>query len=182
MFQLSVVDHIRLSFGHVVFGYRAHSRAASRLALRAWQLRVVLVILTGASTAAALIALNGDRRFQIAAAAMAGAVFALYALSAAMNLDARAYAHRACAARLWAVCEKYRSLLAEAHDGLIDVPAVTERRDGLQREVQAVYDHGLPADRDAYQIAGQAISESGEWLSDQALDQFLPRSLRQAKA
>jgi hypothetical protein len=182
MFQLSVVDHIRLSFGHVVFGYRAHSRAAGRLALRAWQLRVTLMILTGASTASAVIALYGDRRFQIAAAVIAGVAFALYATSAALDLDARAYAHRACAARLWAVCERYRALLAEAHDGLLDIAAVTEKRDALQRDVQAVYEHGLPVDRDAYQIAGQAVSDSGAWLSDQALDQFLPRSLRQAKA
>ena len=182
MFQLSLVDHIRLSFGHVVNTYRAHSRVAGRLARRAWQLRLALVTLTAASTASTLLALNGDRRFQLAAAGISAATFALYATSAALDLEARAYAHRSCSARLWALCEKYRALLAEVHDGLIDVHAVTERRDALLREVQGIYEYALPADRDAYQIAGEAVSGSGGWLSDQALDRFLPPSLRQAKA
>src|SRR5262245_27200421 len=105
MFQLSLVDHIRLSFGHVVNSYRAHSRAAGRLAARAWRLRLVLVVVTAASAVAALLALNGDRRIQLAAAGLAALAFALYSISAALDLESRAYAHRACAARLWGLCE-----------------------------------------------------------------------------
>jgi hypothetical protein len=182
MFQLSLVDHIRLSFGHVVNAYRGHSRVAVRLARRSSQIRIALVTLTLATAAAALLALNGDRRVQVATVALSALAFAVYAVSSALDLEARAYAHRACAARLWALCEKYRALLAEVHDGLMDVPAATARRDALLREVQSVYEYGLPADRDSYQIAGDAVSEKAGWLSDQALDQFLPPSLRQAKA
>jgi SMODS and SLOG-associating 2TM effector domain family 4 len=181
MFQLSLVDHIRLSFGHVVYSYRAHARVAERLALRAWRLRVTTVGLTGLATVAAVIALNGDRRFQIAAVALAGAAFAIHSLGSALDFEPRAYAHRTCAARLWLLCEKYRSLLAEVHDGLIQLPAVTERRDALFREVQSVYEYALPADRDSYQIARDAIAESDAGgMSDQAVDRFLPPSLRQA--
>jgi len=181
MFQLSLVDHIRLSFGHVVYTYRAHARVAERLALRAAQIRAAILTLSGVATGAAVLALGGDRRIQIAAAVSAGLAFALYALSAALDLEPRAYAHRSCAARLWLLCEKYRALLAEVHDGLVDVPAVTERRDALMREVQAVYEYALPADRDSYQIAHDALAETGgKSLSDQAIDRFLPPSLRQA--
>jgi hypothetical protein len=49
------------------------------------------------------------------------------------------------------------------------------------REVQAVYEYALPADRDSYQIAHEALADTGgKSLSDQAIDRFLPRSLRQA--
>jgi len=90
MFQLSLVDHIRLSFGHVVYTYRAHARVAERLALRAAQMRAAILTLTGLATAAALLALGGDRRIQIAAAVSAGLAFALYALGAALDLEPRA--------------------------------------------------------------------------------------------
>ena len=42
------------------------------------------------------------------------------------------------------ICEKYRALLADVHDGLIDLPETTARRDSLMREVQNVYEHALP--------------------------------------
>jgi hypothetical protein len=181
MFQLSLVDHIRLSFGHVVYSYREHARAAQRLAVRAWRMRLMTVTLMAAATAGAVVAIDGDRRFQIAAASLVGVAFAAQALAASLDFEPRAYAHRACAARLWLLCEKYRALLAEVHDGLLEVPAITERRDALMREVQAVYEYALPSDRDSYQIARDAVTDSrGGGLSDQAVDQFLPPSLRVA--
>ena len=70
LFQLSLVDHIRLSFGSVATSYRAHARAAERLATRARQSRIVLVVLLGLATGASLLALTGVRPFQIAAAAL----------------------------------------------------------------------------------------------------------------
>jgi len=178
VFQLSLVDHIRLSFGSVATSYRAHARAAERLSARARQTRIVLVVLLGLSTAACLGALTGMRQLQIAAAILSA--MALIGLSAAQAMDfaERAFAHRACAAQLWLLCEKYRALLAEVHDGLVELPQITARRDQLMREVQNVYDHALPADREAFQIAREALGSTGA-PSDQDIDQFLPASLRQ---
>ena len=88
------------------------------------------------------------------------------------------HAHRACAAQLWLICEKYRALLAEVHDRLVELPAVTKRRDDLMREVQIVYEHALPADREAYRIAREALGGGESVPSDQDIDRFLPASLR----
>ena len=77
----------------------------------------------------------------------ATALVGLAAAVQALDFEARAFAHRACAAQLWLLCEKYRALLAEVHDGLIDLAQTTARRDALMREVQNVYEHALPADR-----------------------------------
>ena len=177
MFQLSLVDHIRLSFGSVAASYRAHARAAERLSTRARQTRIVLVILLGLATAASLSALTGMRQLQIAAAILSA--MALIGLSAAQAMDfaERAFAHRACAAQLWLLCEKYRALLAEVHDGLVELPQIMARRDELMREVQNVYEHALPADREAFRIAREALGSTGA-PSDQDIDQFLPASLR----
>jgi hypothetical protein len=179
LFQLSLLDHIRLSFGSVAASYRAHARAAERLAARAWQTRAVLVTLLGLSACASVVALTGIKPLQIAAAALAGATLIGHAIVHSLDFEARAYAHRACAARLWLLCEKYRALLADVHDGLIDLPETTARRDNLMREVQNVYEHALPADRDAYQIARDALGAGTGTPNDQDIDRLLPASLRQ---
>ena len=71
-------------------------------------------------------------------------------------------------------------MLAEVHDGLIDLPDVTRRRDELMREVQIVYEHALPADRDAYRIAREALGSGESAPTDQEIDRLLPASLRHA--
>lgn len=180
MFQLSLIDHIRLSFGSVATSYRAHARAAERLTSRAWQAKVVVMVLFAVATGAALLALTGQRHFQIAAAALAAMAVLAFAIANAMSFEPRAYAHRACAAQLWLLSEKYRALLAEVHDGLIELPEITRRRDHLMHEVQVVYEHALPADREAYQIAREALGASDGAPSDQDIDKMLPASLRHA--
>jgi hypothetical protein len=47
------------------------------------------------------------------------------------------------------------------------------------REVQIVYEHALPSDRDAYQIARDALGAGESAPSDQEIDRLLPASLRQ---
>ena len=181
MFQLSLVDHIRLSFAHVVCSQAAHERMAEQLSVRAWWTKLVTLALLGLATAATLLALQAGRPFQIAGAVLAASAFVLYGISLTVDFEPRVYAHRSCAARLWLLCEKYRALLAEVHDGLIDHAAVTERRDGLMREVQAVYEHAPSADREAYQVARKALSATEEAnFSEDEIDQMLPASLRQA--
>ncbi len=178
MFQLSLIDHIRLSFGSVATSYRAHARAAERLARRAWQAKVVTITLLGLATAAGLLALSDVPYSRIAAVAAAALAFIGYGISISLDLEPRVSAHRTCAARLWAICEKYRALLAEVHDGLIELPAVTRRRDELMRDVQAVYEHALPTDRESYQIARDALGTGESGVSEQDIDRLLPASLR----
>ena len=179
MFQLSLVDHIRLSFGTVATSYRAHARAAERLNARARQSRIFLIVVLGLATGASLLALTGARPFQIAAAVLAAAALVVAAAVQSFEFEGRAFAHRACAAQLWLLCEKYRALLAEVHDGLIDLGQTTARRDALMREVQNVYEHALPADRASYQIAREALGTGAGAPSDQDIDALLPASLRQ---
>ena len=178
MFQLSLIDHIRLSFGSVATSYRAHARAAERLARRAWQVKVLTITLLGLATAAGLLALLDVPYSRIAAVAAAALAFLGYGIAISLDLEPRVSAHRTCAARLWAICERYRALLAEVHDGLIELPAVTRRRDELMRDVQAVYEHALPTDRESYQIARDALGTGESGVSEQDIDRLLPASLR----
>jgi conflict system pore-forming effector with SLATT domain len=181
MFQLSVVEHIRLSFSDVVCSYTAHTTAASRLAHRAWQMKMMVLGLLGLGVASSVAAVMvNTRELQIAAAVLISLAFAAFATYLVLDFDPRVLAHRTCAARFWLLCEKYRALLTEIHDGLLDTAAITVRRDALIRDAHGVYEQAPPADRDAYRLAGSAVTTEAA-LSDAEVDRFLPESLRRQK-
>jgi conflict system pore-forming effector with SLATT domain len=180
MFQLSVVDHIRLTFGDVVCSYTAHTAAAEKLARRAWKMKMTVLALLGVGVVACTAAIVGTARaFPIIASAMVALAFLGYATYLALDFDPRVYAHRSCAARFWLLCEKYRALLTEIQDGLLQIEEVRERRDELIREVHSVYEHAPLADRDAYRLAKRALSSTpAHTISDAEIDRFLPQSVQ----
>src|ERR1700730_6483500 len=121
MFCVSVVDHVRLNFGHVVRNYTVHARAAERMAALALQLRMTVLALFSLATGAMVLnLLRTGRGYQIAAAVLAGLALAGFTVYVAIGVESRVYSHRLFAQRLWVMCERYRSLLAEIQDGLID--------------------------------------------------------------
>jgi hypothetical protein len=142
MFQLNLVDHIRLSYDHLLQSYEANRRMAERLERRGWIARVFVLVALAASAAAALaVALQSSSRSAVVVAALAGAAFLVYGLAMALDVEPGVSTHRLSAARLWLLCERYRSLLAEIEDGLVDASAVAARRDALIRDVHAVYEY-----------------------------------------
>jgi hypothetical protein len=179
MFQLSVVDHIRLTFGDVVCSYKAHTSAAQKLSGRAWQMKIAVLSLLGVAVIACTAAIVGTARgFPIVSAVAVGLAFVMYAGHLALDLEPRAYAHRSCAARFWLLCEKYRALLTEVQDGVVEAQEVRERRDALIREVHGVYEQAPLADRDVYRLARHALSTTqAATLSDAEIDRFLPPSV-----
>jgi hypothetical protein len=187
MFRLSVVDHVRLNFGHAVQNYTVHARAAERLAALAWKVRIGVLTLFGASLALAVAAAmtagaaGGSRWLQIAAAGAAGLAFAAHAACITLGVEGRVQAHRTCAQRLWLVCERYRALLAEIQDELLDTPTLLRRRDELITELHATYEQPFPADHPAFESLRQAPQRADRGgLTDSEIDQHLPPSLRLA--
>lgn len=182
MFRLSIVDHIRLSFGHVVQNYTVHARAADRLAAVAMNSRTAILLLVGTGTVLSVAVLLGAGRYvQIAAAIVNAIAFGTYAIVASLGVEDRTLAHRVCANRLWLLCERYRALLAEIHDGLIERDVVLARRDELIRQFHDIYEQAAPT----YSRTGRTAPRAprpGAALSDDQIDEFLPESLRQAAA
>ena len=92
----------------------------------------------------------------------ASGAFAACAAYVGFNQQPRIQGHRACSARLWLVCEKYRGLLAEMHEGHVDLATMRARRHALLEEASAVFEHAAPADRATFEIARRALrSRSG---------------------
>jgi len=180
MFQVTLLDHIRLSFGGVVHSYKAHSALAQRLTQRLWQIRAAeLALLAGALAAAVTAALRSDVRYVVLSAVLIGVALVVFTFYVAVNLESRIYAHRWCASRLWLIREKYRALLSEMRDGTITLEVVRDRRDQLLTEIQSIGEHAPLVDRPTYQSARQALSAMSESaLTDEEIDRFLPPSLR----
>ena len=184
MFQVTLLDHIRLSFGGVVHTYKAHSELARRLTQRLWQLRAAeLLLLAGALAASIAGLMKNDARYVVLSAVLTGLALALFTFYVAASFESRIYAHRWCASRLWLVREKYRALLSEMRDGTLTIESVRDHRDQLLLELQAIGEHAPLIDRPAYQSAREALAAMPETaLTDEEIDRFLPPSLRKVEA
>ncbi|HVH29892.1 MAG TPA: SLATT domain-containing protein [Vicinamibacterales bacterium] len=156
MFSLSVVEHVRMNYSLAVQNYTTHARAAERLAALALKCRIAVLAVFATATAAIIVSLfRPGREYQIAAAVLASLALAGQIFLVAWGVESRVYAHRAFAHRLWLVCERYRSLLAEIRDGLVDEAAILRRREALSEQTHAVYEQGFPIDQQAFETQRQ---------------------------
>jgi len=179
MFRLSVVDHVRLNFGHAVQNYTVHAQAAERLAGFTAKARVAVLVLLGVATAAMLVSLlSAPTPYQIAATVAVALAFVGHSVYLALGLESRLFAHRSFAHRLWPICERYRSLLAEVQDGLVERDSILQRRDELIAQLHAAYEQAFLVDQQAFERVRQPAQSNGHGLSDAEIDQFLPMSLR----
>lgn len=154
MFALTVLDHIRLDSEHLAQNYTVHARAADRFATWGFAMRIVVAFALAVATAAAVAdLLIASRFYQVAAASAAAAATLIFALYCVFGFETRVSAHRALAHRLWIVAERYRSLLAEADEGIVERPAILARRDELIEQVHAIYERGFGVDQRAYEAA-----------------------------
>ena len=160
MFGLNTVDHVRLNLTRAGENYAAHARAAERLSR--WTLRIrigVFTLILAAAAAAIASLLAGGRNYQIAAVVASGLGAASFAAYVASGFEGRVHAHRVCAHGLWMVCERYRALLAEIHDGLLDQAAILRRRDELAAETQAAFGLAFPLDQPAFEGLRQSSAD-----------------------
>ena len=161
---MDVAQQVRLSYEGIETACDAHAKAAIRLTRISLWLRLGVLAISGGAAMASAMAISHGRRWEIAAAIATAAAFAGFAAYVAFNQQPRIYGHRASAARLWLVCEKYRTLLAEMHEGLIDLPAMRERRHALLQETSAIFEHTAPDDRQTLEIARRALHGAGGYV------------------
>lgn len=183
MFGLTLVDHLRLTFGHVIYAHRAHTALSLRHArLNRWlQLAEAILILIAALAAVAVV-FTGATVYGAIAAIAAGLAAAVLVVRVIFDFERSATIHRACSSRLWHIREQYRSVLADLGDQVLTVEAARERRDALMAALHAIYESAPPADRAVYEAARNALPASDEGdLTDAEVDKFLPASLRKSE-
>jgi len=152
MFSLTVIDHLRLDSEHVAQNYTVHARAAERLVglVSSWRIGISALFAVATCSAVANM-LFPSRAFQIATVVTVTLGFVGFAVYIVLGLEARLFAHRSFAHRLWLVSERYRSLLAEVNEGIVEGPAVLRRRDELIHELYAMYEFTFGVDQDGHE-------------------------------
>ena len=180
MFGLTLVDHLRLTFGHVIYAHRAHSELALRHARwHRWLQAAEAILVFTAAIAALAVTFTGRTPYGVIAAVTASAAVIALILRLAFDFERSAYAHRACGARLWRIREEYRAVLSDLKDDLLTLDAARERRDALMARLHAIYEEAPPADRAIYEAARKALPGTDEGdLTEEEIDRFLPGSLQ----
>jgi hypothetical protein len=157
MFQMDIAEHVRLSHQSLEDACRAHADAAARLTRLSSWFRMTTLLSTAVAAGLAGVARGASPGWQTGSIVASGVAFAVCAAYVGFNQQPRIQGHLACSARLWLVCEKYRGLLAEMHEGLLDLPALRDRRNALLQEAATVFERTAPADRDTFEIARRAL-------------------------
>ena len=179
MFQVNIVDHVRLSFAGTLAAYEAHADAAASMARWNSYAKLVLLSVSGLAAIFGAIATQQGFAWQVATAILCAVTFGTAAAYMSLNQQPLLYGHRVTAAKLWVICEKYRALLAEMHDNAIDLPALQERRNALLHESASVLEDAAPDDRYTYQIAKEALAgPKNSGYPDWFIDRYLPPPLR----
>jgi hypothetical protein len=180
MLALTLVDHLRLTFGHVVYRHKAHVREAHlRARWSRWLRASEALLMAGVAFAAVASVYTSGRGYAIAAALLAMVALTAHLVHLSFDLDRTSQIHAACASRLWRMREQYRSLLSDLADGALDLDAVRHGRDALMAELQSIYDSAPPGDSPAYQPAAKAAAAADEIaMTDEEIDLFLPKSLQ----
>ena len=181
MFGVTLIDHLRLTFGHIVRQYEIHSRMArSRVrwsrALRAAE----AILMIGVVVAAIQTIAGGSARTAVAAAVLAVLALVILVVHLAFDLERSAQAHASCAARLWHLREQYRALLSDLADGALDLEAVRRRRDVLMDDLHAAY-QAAPMDSAARTAVRAVETAQDAALTDEEIDLFLPASLHKGE-
>jgi hypothetical protein len=162
MFGLNIVDHVRLNLTRAGENYAVHARAAERLSRRTVHIRIGIFALMLAAAATAIVSLlTGGRGYQMSAVIAASLAAAAFAAYVASGLEGRVHAHRVCAHSLWMVCERYRALLTEIRDGLLEPETILRRRDELAMETHAAYGLAFPLDQPAFESLRQSGDDEG---------------------
>jgi len=183
MFQLTLLDHLRLTFGHVAHRYSAHLKIAHmRARWSRWLQAAEALLMAGVLFASLSLAVGRGQWYALACAVLATVALVLLLVRLAFDLEASARANAWCAARLWHIRERYQAVLSDLADGAIDVEGARVRRDLLMNDLIAIYE--APSSNDiAYLGSPPAVSAvEDSVLADHQIDMFLPKSLHKPAA
>ena len=161
MFSLTLRDHLHVTFSQIVEQHKSHARKALSQARWGRRLRGVEALLMGGVSIAAVSAAYGQGRITtIVAAVLAGAALLVLLAHLAFDVDASARAHAEMANRLWHIRERYRALLSDLHEGVVDVGGARTRRDALMNELQHIYSSGPMSPSDALPNEAEAVRKA----------------------
>jgi hypothetical protein len=149
MFSLTLLDHLRLTFSQISQRHKAHAAIAKSKGRWNRLLRgSEALLMLGVSMTTMAAAFGESRIFIIVAAALAGIALLVLVVHLTFDFDTLAHQNAASSAHLWRIRERYRSLLTDLHEGVVDVAEARVRRDRLIEELGGIFETAeiTPAD------------------------------------
>jgi hypothetical protein len=183
MFDLSLVDTLRLAFAQVVYHHRSHTRAACSLVRWSrWFRAGETLLMLGVVIAAVAAAFGSGRAAAITSAVLASLALLMLLVHVMFDVESSARAHHVCSTRLWNIREHYRALLSDLTDGAVDPEAARVRRNLLMDEVTSIHESAPPLTRRIFKVLRDSVDGAEELaLADEEIDRFLPKSLHGAQ-
>ncbi len=179
MFELSLFDHLRLTFGHIVYRQKAHSELAHSRVVWSRALRSVeALLMLGVAFASLSAAYGRGAGYVIVSAVLGGLALLVLLFQVTFDLEGSSRAHRAAAARLWQIREQFRAVLSDLHDGAIDPAEARRRRDALTDAMHDFLEHAPAVPPQPHQPNEQGMLTGEPALTDAQIDGMLPESLR----
>ena len=141
MFNLTLHDHLQLTFNEIIQRHQAHAMKAQARARWSRRLKgTEALLIGGVGMTAAGAALGHGQVLAAVAASLACLALIILLVELSFDFEASARAHAACSAQLWGLRERYRSLLSDLHDGAVNLQDARQRRDRMMDELRAIYE------------------------------------------
>lgn len=181
---------LRECYGRVVYSHKTHEKCADILLARHKQIKFWQIILSALLTGGLVTALF---EFSTLAAYQKCGAFIAVVLSTLLlvlnsytkdyDLGEIAQKHRQAGADLWAIREKYLSLLTDLTMAAATPDVIRSERDKLADELHAVYIGAPSTNFKAYSRAQKALKELEDMtFPDNEIDAFLPKELKRGKS
>jgi hypothetical protein len=170
---------LRDSYGRVVYSHKTHEKCADLLLTRLARIKFWQITLSAMTAAGFIAAVFGSSQLGAGLGLVVSTcLIALNAYTKDYDLGELAQKHKQAASDLWAVREKYLSLLTDLSGKNVPLQQVQSRRDELIEDLHAVYAGAPSTTFQAYKNAQAALKIFEDMtFSDAEIDAFLPKEL-----
>ena len=174
---------IRELFGRVVYSHKAHEKEADIISAISSRIKLGQIVLPAISTGGFLTVLLGTGWWgSLVGAICSAALLALNLYTRNYELGKQAQQHRDAAISIWAIREKYLSLITDMAMGCDTLSHIQRKRDALADELKDTYANSPSTSEAAYKKAHEALNLREEMtFSSSEVDSFLPQALRRTE-
>lgn len=171
---------LRECFGRVVYSHKTHEKTADLLLKRLARIKILQIALSAVTAGGCVAIVFGAGKIGAFVAALVSAgLLGVNLYTKDYDLGELAQKHRRTGSDLWAVREKYLSLIADLRIGNQPMEQLQSRRDSLGDELQTIYRDAPSTNARAYRKAQEGLQQQDEMtFSDEEINAFLPEELR----
>ena len=174
---------LREAYGRVVYSHKVHEKEADTLLARLSRIKLGQIVLPAISTGGFISVFFGTGWWgSVAGAICSAALLALNLYTRNYDLGKQAQQHRDAAINIWAIRERYLSLITDLAMGCESLLDIQRRRDKLADELKVIYANSPSTTEAAYKKAHKALNLQEEMTFSVAeVDAFLPEPLRRTE-